>query len=210
MKHLYVGVIVPLAVLLPLVFAVINWKKNIPGTLLIFVYLLAGGITNLAMKLMAMQKTNNLPLIHLFCAVEFLLVSEFYRVAFGKPANKMKFRLLQASFVLLCLINAKIRGIYTFNAFPLAIEALVLMLLAVIYFAKLFTSFTEEKITSLAGFWFNSGFFLYFAGSFIFNLFSNYILLESKAAFNVVLNLRVSFVLLMYLLFTFAFVKCKK
>jgi hypothetical protein len=59
-------------------------------------------------------------------------------------------------------------------------------------------------------FWFNTGMFLYFSGSNMLYIFSNYILTESKHNFLVTWNTRAAFLLIMYLLFTLGFLKCKK
>ncbi|MEP6677393.1 MAG: hypothetical protein ABJA78_19690 [Ferruginibacter sp.] len=211
MSHLYLKVIVPLAVLLPLLFGLIV-KKNWDATArIIFIYLLVSGVVNEVATVMSQHRINNLPLLHIYTVFEFISFSFFYKKVFDEGRKTNRFLILQISFVILCILNAVfLQSIYSFNSYTLALKALILMLLAVNYFAKLFTNIGETKIIMMPRFWFNSGMFLYFSGSFIFYIFSNFTLYISRHSFDLILYLHAGFVLVMYMLFTIGFIKCKK
>lgn len=209
MKNIFVGVVVPYSILLPILIALLHFSRLTKAAKAIFIYLVCSGMVSiLSISLARYFHVTNLPLFHVYTLVEFILLTEFYKHIL--PFRKT-ILIVQLCFFLACVINsAFIQSIYQFNSYTLTLEALVIMLFAVNYFAKLFADSNDQKILEMPSFWFNTGLFLYFSGSYMLYNFSNYVLVQSKHSFVVVWNTRAAFLLLMYLLFTLGFWKCKK
>ena len=211
MKHLFTGYIVPAAVLLPIVIGLINSKYWNRAAKIIFIYLLINGSFDLVINILALRHINNLPLVHLFTVVEFISISFFYQDVLKISRNSIAFILLQLGFVIACIVNAMFfQDIHTFNSYTLSLNALILMIFAVNLFAKLFTQQSSKKVSSFPVFWYNTGLFLYFSGSFIYYVFSNYLLYVSRRSFDIIINLHAGFVLIMYIFLAIGFMKCKK
>jgi hypothetical protein len=79
------------------------------------------------------------------------------------------------------------------------------------YFASIASGPASAKIIAQPDFYFNAGFFLYFSGAFMLFVFSNFIITNlSLHGFLTIWTIHSSLVLLMYLLFSTAFLLCKK
>ncbi len=126
--------------------------------------------------------------------------------------NNWFYILLPAAFTILCIINALFfQSIYTYSSYTRSVEAIVLMMFALSYFAKLATGNLEKKSGRQPDFYFNAGIFLYFSGAFMLFIFSNFIAANlSKSNFLIIWNIHAALLLLMYILFSIAFLKCKK
>ncbi len=211
MKHPFTGLIVPLAVLLPIIVALVYRRWWDKPAKIIFVYSILNALVSLAVRLTAMRQINNLPLFHLFTVVEFITISYYYKEVLEIKDGSKKLLALQISFLVLCVVNAIFfQKINTFNSYTLSLNSLLLMLFAVNHFAKLLTENTDKKLTDRPSFWVNTGLFLYFSGSFIYYIFSNYLLYVSKKSFYIIINLHAGFVLIMYILLAISFIRWKK
>jgi hypothetical protein len=212
MNTFFMGVIVPLSILLPLFFGFYNFRNIEPPAKKILWYLLVAGMVNLFVSVSAkVMHVNNLPLLHIFTAMEFYLLVLFYQQLFFAGQVPLMFRLIPFFFLITCIINAVFfQSIYTYNSYARSLEALGIMLLGVNYYAKIAANAGAGAVTASPYFWFNSGIFLYFSGAFMLFIFSNFIVTVSRQSFSVIWNIHAAFVLLMYLLFTIGFIKCKK
>jgi hypothetical protein len=208
MKNVYMGVVVPLAILLPVMMAAWKLKQLNAVARIILAYLLTSAVVSLAASAMIWNRMNNLPVSHLYTVVEFFFFTFFYR---SLLQGKKTITVIQVCFLLACILNTLfVQDLYQFNSYTRSLEALVIMLLSVNYYALLFTDIATVKPLQHPAFWFNTGIFLYFSGAFMLFVFSNYMLKESVSSFKVVWNVHATFVLIMYLLFTLGFLKCKK
>lgn len=202
------GVVVPLAILLPIVVAVWRLRQLNAVARIILTYLLTSCVVSLAASAMIWNRMVNLPVSHIYTVVEFFFFTFFYR---SLLQGKKTITVIQVCFLIACVLNTIfVQDLYQFNSYTRSLEALVIMLLSVNYFALLFTDISIDKPLQNPAFWFNTGIFLYFSGAFMLFIFSNYMLKESRASFTVVWNMHATLVLLMYLLFTLGFLKCKK
>jgi hypothetical protein len=212
MEVTFMGVIVPLSILLPLFLGIFKYQVLTPSARLILLYLVVSGIINLTATIIArVYHSNNLPLLHILTVMELYILVLFYQqLLFGGRVPAM-FRILPLIFLAACVFNAVyFQDIYTYNSYARSLEALIIMLLAINYFAKIAASSHGIKVYLLPDFWFNTAVFLYFSGAFMLFIFSNFIVRVSRHNFNIIWNMHAFFVLLMYLLFTLGFIKCKK
>jgi hypothetical protein len=212
MEVTFMGVIVPLSILLPLFFGIYQYNVLTPSAKYILLYVAVSGIINLAATIIAkFYHSNNLPLLHVLTVLELYILVLFYQQLLFSSRIPFMFRLLPLVFLAACVFNAVFfQDIYTYNSYARSLEALIIMLLAINYFAKIAASSQSSKIYALPGFWFNTAVFLYFSGAFMLFIFSNFIVGVSRHNFNIIWNIHAALVLLMYLLFTIGFKQCKK
>ncbi len=212
MEVTFMGVIVPLSILLPLFFGIYQYNALTRPARYILLYLAVSGIINLSATIIGkFYHSNNLPLLHILTVLELYIFVLFYQQLLFSSRILVMFRLLPLVFLAACVFNAVFfQDIYTYNSYARSLEALIIMLLAINYFAKIAASPQGSKIYALPGFWFNTAAFLYFSGAFMLFIFSNFIVRVSRYNFNIIWNIHASLVLLMYVLFTIGFVKCKK
>jgi hypothetical protein len=209
MNHLYLRVIVPLAITLPLFFAFLNTRFATRADRQLRLYLLVSAFTNLVAAIVSgMLHSNNLPLLHGFTAIEFVLLTTFYKHIFREEHKRMQYITLQGVFVLFCIANAiLLQPLKTYNSYARSLEAILLMLFSIRFFAKQFVEGSGAKLVRKSAFWFNTGIFLYFSWSLMFFIFSNMIVPVSKRNGNFLLYMHASFVLIMYLLFSVGFAR---
>jgi hypothetical protein len=212
MEVTFMGVIVPLSILLPLFFGIYQYRVLTPSAKYILLYVAVSGIINLAATIIAkFYHSNNLPLLHVLTVLELYILVLFYRQLLFSRRVPLMFQLLPLIFLCACIVNAVFfQSIYTYNSYARSLEALIIMLLAINYFAKIAASPQGSKIYALPGFWFNTAVFLYFSGAFMLFIFSNFIVGVSRHNFNIIWNIHAALVLLMYVLFTIGFKQCKK
>lgn len=154
----------PLSILLPLFFGFYNFRNLTSPAKKILWYLLVAGLVNLLGSVLAkVMHVNNLPLLHIFTAMEFYLLVLFYQQLFYAGSVPLLFRLIPLFFLVTCAVNAAFfQSIYTYNSYARSLEALGIMLLAVNYYAKVAANAGAGAVTASPYFWFNSGIFLYF------------------------------------------------
>lgn len=187
-------------IFLPITISVVKFKilENELKTLSIFLYIAA--VFEIIFITLANYSINNLPFFHLWTIIEFFLLGLiFYRV-FTHHLSKKAIIVTIIAFVAFAVINALfIQTIYEFNTIARAVESFLLILLALLFFYKVFQESTVMRLEKYPMFWINSGILVYFCGSFFLFIFSNYILEQSRnelyaywgihSALNIVLNL---------------------
>jgi len=211
MNAIFMGVIVPLSILLPLFLGFYRFSVlERPGRILLW-YLVVAAAVSLAARIIASElHLNNMPLLHIFTVIEFYLLLLFYRELLFTGKVPLFFNLLPLLFLVACCLNAYyLQSIYTYNSYMRSLEALTIMLLAVNYFAKIAAQ-PNSKVTASQYFWFNAGLFLYFSGAFMLFIFANFIMALSRQNFDIIWNIHASFVLVMYILIAIGFIKCTK
>lgn len=209
----FIGVIVPLSVLLPIIIALIKWRQLTAEAKCLFWYLLITAVIGFAAVIMGkFYHKNNMPLVHLLTAIEMIIFIFYYRMLPSAPKNNLFYGLLGIAFVTFCIINAfYIQGIHSYSSYTRSVEAIICMLFALNYFAGLAADTTAARPLSSPNFYFNTGIFLYFSGAFMLFIFSNFIIVNlTKANFLIIWNIHGVLLLLMYLFFSAAFLLCKK
>lgn len=199
------GIIAPAFILFPVVAALVRFQYlGRPAKMVLF-YLLVAGVVNTSATLMAKNGIRNLPLLHAFTMVEFVLVSLFYYFLFPKRRNILLGSMVV--FGLLCISNSVfLQSIWTYNSYTRSLEAILICLLGLFYFLD---NMEREKPHPIGANWFNSAFLMYFAGAFFLFLLSN-LIVGNKAANTVIWNIHATLVLLMYLMHGIGFLKWKQ
>lgn len=214
MKIDFSGVIVPLSMLLPLFIALFRWKFLPPQAKYLFLYILVSVLINsTAILIGKFLHKNNMPLVHLLTVTDVVILLFYYKALFNHQHKMQLYLSMSAAFIIVCIINALFfQSIYTYSSYTRSVEAIICMLFALNYFARLASDTgTQVKIMRQPDFYFNVGIFLYFSGAFMLFIFSNFVIKGlTKANFLIIWDIHGGLVLLMYLLFSMGFLLCKK
>ena len=81
-KHVYMAVIVPLSVIIPITVGFKKINKINKPLIIALGYLLLSGLGNLLSYLFVVRHVNNMPVLHIYTVAEFLMLSLFYRAVF--------------------------------------------------------------------------------------------------------------------------------
>lgn len=210
MKHLFLRVIAPACILIPLVAALVFRKKWTPALRVLFYYLVFAGLINLISTIMATYRINNLPLLHLYTAVEFCAIAYVYYLAPVPVFARRIFGILLILFPLLCLLNVLFLQPPTeFNSNVRTLESILIAGISLFYLGR--TVAGERDLWSRDPYnWISMGLLLYFSGSLFLFSFANLLIEESSAGARLILwNLHGVLVVVMYLFIAKAYQVCK-
>lgn len=205
MPGIYISVIVPGTILLPVITALVRRKYWSPPGKVVFGYLLLSGLFNVLAALLAARNINNLPFLHLYTVLEFLVVTGFFYAATDSSKEKQLIRVLWIAFPLLAILNiAYLNSIFLYNQIPRSVEAIIILILCIHFFMKSL-SFSAAPVP-----FFNFatvvGLLLYFSGSLALFALSNFIT-GNRTINSLIWNTHATFVLIMYLIITVAYFK---
>lgn len=164
-------------ILCPLILALINVKSYPKELKVITLYLVSISILGAYSAYLWSQLKNNLPVLHVYTMVEFTGIMLFYQVIFKTYIEKIWFWVLITCFLAFCLINATcIQDWKIFNTYPRTLESILVIGASLYYYYKITRQTLYTQIEKSPVFWINTGFFIYFSGSFLLFTISNYIL----------------------------------
>ncbi|MCE3227023.1 MAG: hypothetical protein K0S32_1574 [Bacteroidetes bacterium] len=139
----------------------------------LFYYFILSLITQALSLIFWFYSINNLPLLHIYTPLEFLLLLWFYSILLEKQFTRTARFVVTISFLLFSIIDSWfLEDIYTFNTLGRSIEALVIILLSITWF--LF-SIREDRHVNKNINYIIAGIFIYFSGSIVLFSFSNII-----------------------------------
>ncbi|WP_157262902.1 hypothetical protein [Pedobacter steynii] len=156
----------------------LKYFRSYPKELkVISIHLLLIGILALYSASLWLSSKNNLPVLHIYTMIEFSTIMLFYQVVFKDSIARIWFILLISGFLAFCLINAFwIQKWHIFNTYPRTLQSIVIISTSLFYYYKITRQTLYIQIEKSATFWINTGFFIYFSGSFLLFMLSNYIL----------------------------------
>lgn len=209
-SYFYFSVLVPASVLLPIVTAVALYGNLDKPQKVIFFYLIFAGLIDEIASQMAFRHIANLWLLHVYTAVETVLLLWFYRLVLSDKVVGKGIVIAMILFPLLCAANIIWgQGIMRYNSYTRPLEALMLIFLGIAYFFESSRVASDVKTRAQRSLsWLNVGMVLYFSVAFFFFIFSNF--LKQGTAFSYfILVCHATFVAIMYLFFTIGFLKCR-
>jgi hypothetical protein len=212
---IFMGLIVPASVLIPISVALIKYRWVDRVLLLIFYYLLLDGIVNLFGVVLFRSHINNLPLLHIYTVLEFLLLSFFYTKLLKGVLARNIIRFLMVLFPLLCIINFTFfQSILRFNTYTRPLEILLIMGYSLAYFAQANEANEVKSWSSNSLIWVNIGIVLYFSGALFIYSFSNFTTAYTSPKYQslnlFIWDIHAALLLCMYLLFSWGFYICRK
>lgn len=209
----YRQIIVPASILIPVYFALSEFRKLPDYAKWLLYFLVFSAIVNTTVVILTWNKVPNLWLLHIYTAIEsFLLLFYFKFIILNKKTNSA-IRVLLWAFPIFCVVNFLfLQSIHNFNTYTRPIEAIIFISLCAIYWWQENEEDSEKPWGNIPNNWFVTGIMLYFAGAFFMFLLANYFI--SPQAFKKVKNLvwdtHATLVLILYLLMAVGFIKCKK
>lgn len=203
LKYIFHGVLVPLSILIPIVTFILNYKGHKIAHKLIFYYLIISGLINLIAIILSNYSITNLPLLHLYTAVEATLLLSYFREIFTQTSIKKTLTFLMVVFPFFCIINFIFLQRHGYNTYTRPLESILITFFCLLYIYK--SGFTDNWLQKSIN-WINSGILVYFPASLMIFISSNYILDKGDKAMNsIVWGVHAALVLLMYLLWTKGF-----
>lgn len=212
MKYFFAGILVPASAVIPVLVAFGRRQHLAARHWILFAYLIVALLGNILARYLAQQGLRNTPLFHLHTIVEMALFCLFFRTLFRGKLIRVIIIATIVLFTLYSIINFSfLQNIYSFNTYTRPIEAIVLILLCIIYWWKSDASADNRSWTDVADNWAVAGILFYFSSALFLFIFSNYLLQQvSKQANVLVWNIHAGIVLLMYLLLTITFIKSER
>lgn len=194
-----------LIVIAPLLIFIGRWSRlsavqKLLGWLIVFTFLIQ--VPSFALWL---QSKNNLPFVHLYTLGEVVLLSLIYWTQFDNKLLKKGVLIVSASLLLFSIINSVfIQSIYTFNSNAATLENCVLIFYSLIYFNQLLRAPELSDLGANPMFWINAGVLVYFSGSLIVFLTSNYLIPKSSDLQSAVWSLHSVINIVHYLIYAIA------
>jgi hypothetical protein len=144
---------------------------------LILFYVAVGFFTELTNWILVKNGIRNtMPALHFYIMFEFLIWSVFYILILDGFVKNIFLVTGAVIFVVFCLVNMTIFQKLTEYPVTRSVENLLLILLAVLFFAKVMTEAEIEKLVYSPLIWINTVVLIYFAGNFFFNVVFNQLL----------------------------------
>lgn len=153
-----------LPVLLTLIYTIVCFKK-LNKALGVFAYFIFfSSFIQLLSLVFWLYRMNNLPLLHLYVPVGFVLLAWFYRTILGDFINKRIIWFTAILFSCFSIINSlTLQNIFSFNSNALTVESILIIILALFSFMVFLNDIVKQNayndIISLN--WINSGLFIY-------------------------------------------------
>jgi hypothetical protein len=202
------AIIVPFAITLPVSIALYKYRYFSKALKIFTIYLLLNGLCNLIAAIAASKKVNNLPLLHLYTVLEFVLLSLYFRHLISSHP-KIIYAILYV-FSTFCIVNSLLfQSIYQYNSYTRSLSGIIIVMYMLFYFknsldGKL-AGHPEQMVYSSL----NSGLMIYFGGSFFLFAYANVIMTD--AYMNTVFwSIHATLVLVMYVFFTKGLLDAKK
>jgi hypothetical protein len=209
LAFLYMGVIVPASVIIPIVFAIVKYRHINKPLTTIFLYLLFAGLVNACASVLAFRHINNLPLLHVYTIIEFLFLGIF----FYQFIEQQKVRKLILGSILLFpvfgVVNFSfIQNLHAFNSYARSVEAVLLIVFSVIFFYTQTSDKPDHRWHMQPETWIVTGILIYFSSALVQFSFSNIVSnLVSRNTKLFIWAIHATLVLIMYLLFAVGFAK---
>lgn len=170
-----------LPVVLATVFAAIRYKKLNQDLKYFSWFIFFSCIIQLSSFVLWLFKRNNMPLLHVYVAIGFVLLAFFYHVALKHFLHRAVIPIAGLLFFLYSLFNTVfIEHILTFNATALAVESVLIIILSLSAFIFFLSpALKAESVVNTSGInWINSGLFIYYASNLLFFYFGGIIMKE--------------------------------
>lgn len=163
-----------LSALVPIGFGIVNYKAFNHQLKALFIYLIISFFTEVSMFTLQSLNYNVLPSQFAFTVFEFLIISYLYWCEFTKKSYRLMIILFASSFLItiitLCCLYQQIDLITDIAS---DIEAILIIILSIVFFFKVLTDLQIPNLTQYSFFWLNAAFLMYFGTAFFLYLFNN-------------------------------------
>jgi hypothetical protein len=207
-EYIYMNVIAPSFILVPLITGLICYKKLPPEARVLLFYLLFDTIVNTASSWLAYHEKTNLPLYHIATILDTALLLYFFLLVLRSTRYTPFIKTMLLLFPVLGVVNILFfQPLHTFNSYTLSLKALLIIALCFLYWWQQenpdSNSWSAQPLN-----WIMSGLLLYFSSAFILFTFSNVIITAFSRSISLLIwNIHVSLSIVMYLLLARGFSK---
>jgi hypothetical protein len=193
----------PWAVFIPWLLALIKLQGYPPALKAIFYYLTVAVCTHLLTFVLWKLKKNNLPVLHVYTVLEYLVLLRFYYLVLKDFIPVAVFYVLVVIFPLFSITDSLlIEKIYSFNTYSRSVEALIFIFLSVCWFVKTASGTVTNENTNRPLNYTAGGLLIYFAGSVVLFSFMDLIEELTHGFLMNVWSLHTLLLFLMYILIT--------
>ncbi len=171
------SVLCPLPAILILLFGTFDRSKKglVDLSVLIFSFVLI----DVLCYILAKAGINNLPFFHLVTMLELFIFTRFYRHHVSGIRKSIVLVLGGAGLAVLFLNTIFYESILEFNSLARVIQAIIILIFAVLWFVEVFINLKENKLTDDPVLYVTSGILIYFTGSaVIFGMFNSLLLTD--------------------------------
>jgi hypothetical protein len=156
----------PWVVFIPWLLALTKQRSYTPALKTIFAYLTVAVCTHLLSFAFWKLRKNNLPILHVYTVVEYLLLLRFYSLLLKGFFPGAVFIVLAVAFPLFSVADSLfIENIRSFNTYSRSVEALIFIFLSVCWFVKTVSDTATHSKASRPLNYITGGLLIYFAGS---------------------------------------------
>jgi hypothetical protein len=210
LSALYLAVIVPAFTFIPITMGVCVYHNTSRAQRAILVYLGVAVVVNCIASIYS--RSNNLPLLHLYTAIEFVLLLRFYQYTLPGKRIQQWIRILRIAFPVGCVVNALfIQSIYSFNTYTRPVEAIILLLFSLLYMMHSAKQVNQQQWTRIPENWSNAGILIYFSGALSQFTFSNIAGIQAPHDIMMIIwDIHATLVLVMYISCAIGFSKCRE
>ncbi|UTW61857.1 hypothetical protein KFE98_17860 [bacterium SCSIO 12741] len=168
--------IAPLFVLLPLGLSWVLYGRLDKPLRWLSWLMVVSAVTALIAHLLWKEKINNLPILHVYTNLEFLMLSLYFYWRLKPMLSPRVLILIILFFFGYSLVNSFFfQHIYENNSNARALESILLIFFSLLLFYKFIREARIVRLEQTPEFWINSAVLLYFSGSFFLFVFSNYV-----------------------------------
>ncbi|EHQ25988.1 hypothetical protein [Mucilaginibacter paludis] len=166
-------------ILLSGVLAVIFYRRFEKKFKIFSWFLICSSIIQIIALIFWFVRANNMPLLHLYVPLGFVLLAWFYQAVLESFINKGIIVTVTLLFLCFSIINSVFfENIHIFNSNALTVESILLIIFSIFTFIVLLNqqlqSVTRDVKQSLS--WINSGILIYYSTTLLLFYFSNYLM----------------------------------
>ena len=199
-------------VIVPIIFGLISKINTNKDFIQIFYLLVFTLLIEIISTLLANRDINNIFVINSFTFFEFLFVVLFYKRFFDAFKKTHFHFILIALFLCLVIFTTFLaNNIKLIDNFSVSIEAIILIVYALLAFFIIMKKMVYEDVLSTPFFWINSAVLIYFSGNLFLFIFSTYLQNHNESSVYLKLYIIHSILnILYYLILSIAFWKARK
>jgi hypothetical protein len=211
MTLVYIAQFIPLV---PALFAMLKWRSMQTHQRWFAVLLWSIVVISFSGEIYRVwgeELRNNMPFFHTYILAEFLILMQVFRHMLNKSVAKKVWWLLSLGFIVCWIVILLTgEGWWGFPSSIHAIEAIIVLVLVILWFLKMLREKTVARPAKTFEFWMCAGLLIYFTGNFLLFLFPKFIIDAGAEVFRAIWKMNCILIILLYLSYTIALLWVKK
>jgi hypothetical protein len=208
MFEIYSTYVVPVTVLIPIFFAIKNYRYLSAPMVTILHFLLFSGIANLVNLVSISLHYSSIGIFHIYTVFEFLFISLFY-LNFYNRRGKKYFWLVIGTFTTLSVANSMFVQNTLYNTYAHSAQTVIFLVYSMLFVSNQTNTNENMNWSDNKYNWVNTGILIYYASGLLMFASINYMLKASLALSNIVWTIHDTILMLEYVLFAIGFYKCR-